>query len=175
MDKLQQAVAASISSPRRESIEIEIPSDRFAEVHCAAVCFAPDGRVLAAKRPVTKRRFPNCFEFGCGQLRLGESFGDCLRRAYKDDFGVELAMSHPLAPVGTFEIQDTDENRIIPGLIFLAEIRDPSVVEANFSREKHSEIIWLNPATQDPAPETCVPDFRATIEKAVMLRAVGGR
>ena len=175
MDGLHRAVLASVSIPRSDSIEIEIPSDRFAEIHCAAVCFASDGTILAARRPPTKRRFPNCFEFGCGQLRLGESFADCLRRAYNDDFGVDLILAEALTPVSTFEIRDRDERRVIPGLIFLAEIKDTAPVGANFSREKHTEIAWLNPESLRLEPGDCVPGFKSTIQKAVAMRAAGYR
>jgi len=125
--------------------EIEIPKDRYAEIHCVAVCFSATGAILAAKRPSTKRRFPNCLEFGCGQLRLGESFSDCLRRAYKDDFGVDLILPEPLMPISIYEIRDADEHRVIPGIIFIADIANDADVAKRFSQQKHSEIVWLDP------------------------------
>jgi len=44
MDSLQRAVQDTVSMPRRESVEIEISSDRFAEIHCVAICFTPKER-----------------------------------------------------------------------------------------------------------------------------------
>ena len=40
----------------RDTVTIEIPRDRYAEIHCVAVCFSKDGKVLIGRRPDTKRR-----------------------------------------------------------------------------------------------------------------------
>jgi hypothetical protein len=141
IDALEAAVRGAIARPRKEKIKIEIPKERYAEIHCVAVCFSAAGRILAARRPETKRRFPNCLEFGCGQLRLDESFRECLRRAYQDDFGVNLTLPDPLVTVGTYEIRDQEERRVIPGIIFVADIADEGEVAMKYSREKHSEIL----------------------------------
>ncbi len=170
IDALEFAIARACAQPHRDKIEIEIPKDRYAEIHCVAVCFSSTGRVLAAKRPSTKRRFPNCLEFGCGQLRLGESFSDCLKRAYRDDFGVELVLPEPVVPIAIYEIRDPDEQRVIPGIIFIAEIANEGDVAQRFSHEKHSEVVWLDPEAFQPSEHRCVPDFERTIAKAVEVR-----
>lgn len=166
VDSLAAAIAHSSTEPQKERIEIEIPQDRYAEIHCVAVCFSPRGRILTAKRPGSKTRYPNCLEFGCGQLRLDESFADCLKRAYRDDFGIELILSSPPVPIGTYEISDVEEHRIIPGIIFIADLANEEQVARQFSRQKHTEIIWLDPAEFDPAQHQTVPNFETTIALA---------
>lgn len=167
IDKLLASIEEACAQPQPEKIEIEIPTHRYAEIHCVAVCISPTGQILVGRRPSTKRRYPSCLEFGCGQLRLGESFGDCLKRAYKDDFGIDLILSAPLVPIRTFEINDKEEHRIIPGIIFFAEIDDPESVKGNFSKEKHSEVLWINPAEVSSFQQKCVPDFEVTISEAL--------
>ena len=169
VNRLVAAVEKAYKQIQSGPIEIEIPKDRYAEIHCVAICFSPDGQVLAARRPTTKRRFPDALEFGCGQLRLGESFNDCLRRAYKDDFGVDLKLRDHAVPVRTFAIHDEDEEREIPGIIFIAEILDMEIVMRNFSREKHSEVLWINPDNFKYSDHVCVPDFEVTLRAAVEI------
>jgi hypothetical protein len=170
IDGFASAITQVCAQPHKEKIEIEIPKDRFAEIHCVAVCFSPDGKILAARRPATKRRYPDCLEFGCGQLRLGEAFGDCLRRAYKDDFGVDLILSEPPVTIGIYEIRDAQEQRVIPGIIFIAQIAEVTEVSGKYSHQKHSEIMWLDPATFKPDQHQCVPNFAATIAMAIEAR-----
>lgn len=126
-----------------EVIEIEIPRDRFAEIHCVAICFDEKENVLVGKRPNSKKRLPGVWEFGCGQLKLGESFATCLSRTYKEDFSANLDFLGEPIPVATFSIHDEDENREIPGIIFAAKISNAEEVSKNHIKEKHSEIKWL--------------------------------
>jgi 8-oxo-dGTP pyrophosphatase MutT (NUDIX family) len=167
IDKLSASIENSCAQPAPEKIEIEIPTDRYAEIHCVAVCISPTGQVLVGRRPSTKRRYPSCLEFGCGQLKLGESFSDCLKRAYKEDFGVDLNLSDPVVPIRTYEIHDAEEHRIIPGIIFFAEVADPESVKSNFSKGKHSEVLWINPAEISNIQQNCVPNFESTVLEAI--------
>jgi hypothetical protein len=153
--------ATDAERPRRE-----ISFAASAEVHCVAVCISPDGRVLAARRPESKRRFAKKFEFGCGQLRWGDSFEDCLRRAYADDFGARLKFPEPLIPISTFQLDDPEEKRQIPGIIFFAEVENPLEIETKFSREKHSEIIWIEPHKLPLSNNDCVPNFATALLEA---------
>ena len=122
--------------------------------------------MLVGRRPATKKRFPGALEFGCGQLKLGDSFSDCLQRAYRDDFGADLGFPANLVPVRTYEIQDTTERRVIPGIIFIAEVKNSDQVERCFSHEKHSQVLWVGPGDFDASSEACVPDFTVTLAEA---------
>ena len=169
MEKLAAEIENLPAGSDPEKARFEITLGRYAEVHCVAVCFSKDGHVLAARRPSTKRRFKNRFEFGCGQLRLGESFQDCLLRTYMEDFGIKLNLPDPLTPVTTFIIPDSDENRNIPGLIFFGEIVNKDEIERNFSREKHSDITWIDPRLSTLNEDEFVPDFARTLRSAFTL------
>jgi NUDIX domain len=170
IDRLATAITRGCATPPKGRLEIDIPKDRYAEIHCVAVCFSSDGKILAAKRPTTKRRYPNALEFGCGQLRLGESFADCLKRAYKDDFGVDLVLPDPPVPITTYEIRDEDEHRVIPGIIFIGHVAEVEAVAHHYSRQKHSEIMWLDPKEFRPEQHQCVPNFEATMKMAIEAR-----
>lgn len=150
----------------------EIPAapsllDRAKEVHCVAVCFRADGMVLVAQRRGSKRRFPHYWEFGCGQLASYETFVDCLRRAYEDDFGAKLSIAEEPTPFRTYLIDDRDENRRVPGIIFIAEIENPEAIKPH----NHDTIAWIDPDKPESlADAECVPGFVATLRDAVDAR-----
>jgi hypothetical protein len=135
------------------------------EVHCVAVGFRrSDNRALLARRPYSKNRFPGQWEFGCGQVSPGSGFDDALARAYRDDFGAELAFPGGLQPVSVYEIVDEKARRTIPGIIFVAEITNPDAVQ-NY---RHVELEWVDAEDPDELPEAegCVPDLRESLQKA---------
>lgn len=122
----------------------KILQDRLAEVHCAAICFNREGKLLVGKRPQNKRRLQGIWEFGCGQLEINQDIKSCLIKNYKNDFDADLnfVSSQPI-PVTTYSVQIAEEARIVPGILFFSIIENPDGVEANFNREKHSEIKWI--------------------------------
>ena len=82
---------------------------------------------------------------------------------------MDLVLREPLIPVTTYEIRDEQEQRSIPGIIFFAEISNPDSMAESFSKEKHAEIRWLDPADLDGMTQECVPDFAATTARASEL------
>ena len=134
-----------------------------AEVHCVAVVLNSDGKVLIGKRKKDKRRYPDCWEFGCGQLEYNESFEECLSRNYMTDFNIQLDYSC-LVPLRQFIIDDKDEHRKIPGIIFIAEAIDGASASSN----KHEDIYWIDVSEVDEWIKTnsVVPEFDETIKKA---------
>jgi hypothetical protein len=144
-------------------VSAEINPVKLAEVHCAAVCFRPDGCILIARRPTTKRKF---FEFGCGQVRLGQDFHDAIREGYKEDFSAELDFISK-NPVNSYVIYG---DRKVPGLLFYAELKNPDEVERNFLKSKHTEVRWLVPADVGTLDESeVVPDFAETVRRALKI------
>lgn len=170
IDILMDLLANAHLRPSSSEIEIEIPTDRHAEVHCVAICFNREGQVLIAKRPEGKSRFPNAWEFGCGQLRFRESFADCLKRAYFDDFGVDLDIPKPIVPIDTFEIDDQTQRRLIPGIIFIAEAPHAPELPLRIAHAKHSEVRWIAPENFNTSGLVCVPNFSETLKRAVAAR-----
>lgn len=164
-DELWTTVAALSPTPGAEQVAevVQGSTSSLVEVHCVAVCFRDDGRALVARRSRDKRRYPGQWEFGCGQLSAFESFEDCLRRAYHEDFGAKLVIEgHPL-PVSTYTIEDHAEGRHIPGIIFAVGIANPDEVQAR----KHMGIDWVDPERLDlPQSDGCVPDLEATLRRA---------
>jgi 8-oxo-dGTP pyrophosphatase MutT (NUDIX family) len=125
-------------------------------VHCVAVCLDGRGRCLIAKRRKTKRLFPGYWEFGCGQLKVGQSFEECLVQAYWDDFDAKLDRAS-LRPLSTFMIDGTPK---IPGIIFTGRVSNSQSIKA----KKHSELRWITPnELPNYADDLCVPEFNATV------------
>lgn len=144
---------------------IEVPMSKLAEIHCAAICINEKNEVLLAKRGEHKRIFASCWEFGCGQLRLNESIGDCLKRSYHDDFGVELELGKKLIPIDTYEIRSNDVVEVVvPGIIFLAHIKGQQV-----ELRKHKDYRWLPLEDVENFEEETVPNLKQNILDAKML------
>lgn len=153
-----------VGSTSEELEEIEANPAKLAEVHCAAVCFRDDGRILIGRRPSGKRRLKGIFEFGCGQLKPNQSFEECIREGYKEDFGADLDHISPL-PVNVYVIEGT---RRIPGLLFYAELKNPEEIEERYLRSKHTEIQWFDPSTLEKIDKKeYVPDFDVTVSNAL--------
>jgi hypothetical protein len=152
------------SEANREDVEPRAPAEM--EVHCVAVCFNADGHILIAKRPAEKRVAPNAWEFGCSQLRAGLDFLDCIREDYRADFGAQLEFFYD-QPFRKYVIDKLGHK--VPGVIFVALVTNPEAVLKEFSKEKHSEVRWLDPSKIDVEDASCVPDFRGTVQQAVVL------
>ncbi|MYL39055.1 NUDIX domain-containing protein [Halobacillus litoralis] len=122
-----------------------IPEEKKAEVHCAAICFSPDGKVLVGKRPADKK-LGGLWEFGCGQIKLDQSFTTCLIESYKEDFGADISVisknNNPI-PVATYDFSKDD--RTIPGILFAGIIDNTDDIQQKFNKNKHSEIKFIDP------------------------------
>jgi len=166
IDAIAEAINATPAASE-EAGEIDANPAKLAEVHCAAVCFRSDGRILIGRRPAAKRRLKGVFEFGCGQLKPNQSFEECLRESYREDFGVDLEYISRL-PINSYVIEGT---RRVPGLLYYAELKNPEVVEERFLKSKHTEIEWFDPSTLHAIDKReFVPDFDVTVTEAVKLR-----
>ena len=91
------------------------------EVHVAGICFKQekgDLYVLLGKRSPERRFYPNLFE-GCGgQLALSELFIDGVKRHYKLEYGIEVAVFEEEHIF--YYIQEPNEP-LIPGVKFMCE------------------------------------------------------
>jgi hypothetical protein len=140
---------------------------KLAEIHCAAICFRADGKILLGKRPKSKKRLEGLWEFGCGQMHLGQDFHDCIRESYREDFSAIIGYISEI-PVQTYVITG---DRKVPGLLFYAEIENGEEVDHLFVERKHEAIRWLDPADVDNSDENeFVPDFKQSVRLALEHR-----
>lgn len=140
---------------------------KLAEVHCAAICFRKDGKILLGKRPTGKRRLAEKWEFGCGQIHLGQDFHDCIRESYREDFSAQVAYISAV-PVQTYVI---DGDRKVPGLLFYAEVDNWQEVDKHFVAGKHTAIDWFDPdEVEKIEAANYVPGFRETVKMALAYR-----
>jgi len=146
-----------------------VPQARQSEVHCAAICFSSEGKLMIAKRPSHKRRLAGLWQFGCGQLSLNQSFQDCLIKSYMHDFGIKLNLlgDDPI-PVATYTVQG-EKNRKIPGILFLAVV-DQVPANQSYLETKHDEVKWVEiNYLDDKADEEFVPKFKESAKLAYEL------
>lgn len=130
------------------------------EVHGVAVCRRDDGRVLVAKRPQSKKSHKGKWEFGCAQLRAGESFEEAIRRDYLSAFGASVSDLDAVNPLSTYAFQR--DGRTIPGVIMAARVTNPDGCKAT----KHDAIEWIDPANVPSHVGTnAVPDLQAVLAK----------
>jgi 8-oxo-dGTP pyrophosphatase MutT (NUDIX family) len=141
-------------------------STKLIELHCVAICIDQKGRILAGKRSAIKRRLPGLWEFGCGQLRINETFEDCIKRCYKEEFGISVSVVNPATPIATFYMRDVEEKRVIPGIIFLARCDDPERLRPN--KSSHSEVQWFSrEEISGVSADQKVPDFDRNTDDAL--------
>ncbi|MED4990109.1 hypothetical protein ETC01_00715 [Geobacillus sp. NFOSA3] len=156
-----------LPTPSANNLLSSIPEEKKAEVHCAAICFTSNGKLLIAKRPDHKS-LGGKWEFGCGQIRMDQSFKDCIIESYKQDFGANVEVicdnGEPI-PVATYTFIKND--RAIPGILFVAKVLNPEEVEKSYLRSKHSEIKWIDIQDIDSLNENdCVKDLKLNAIKA---------
>jgi 8-oxo-dGTP pyrophosphatase MutT (NUDIX family) len=118
---------------------LEIQLDKVSEVHVALICLNGDkSKILAALRPKTKKRFPNMWEFGCGQISLNETFEETARRTYKEDFGIDIEILNDSVPVATYSFEDSAK-QTVPGIILVGYTN----TDEQIKQEKYADVRWL--------------------------------
>lgn len=141
-----------------------VSRERLAEIHCAAICFNYEGKMLMAKRRHDKPVLGGKWEFGCGQLEINQTIKDCLRKNYMKDFNANLEFPNDeLIPITTYNFKIEEENRIVPGILFLTLIKDTS----NLINNKHDEIQFVSEEELLSIPiNDCVGDFHKSARLA---------
>ena len=142
----------------------------FGEIHCAAICFNKEGKILMAKRASTKPYLPNVWEFGCGQVHKKETLKSCMEEAYTRDFGISLRNISPL-PISGYEInrEEEEEKYQVSGLLYYAET-DTSENTRPLS-SKHSDIKWFSPEELEAmTSDELVPDCVESANTAFRYR-----
>jgi isopentenyldiphosphate isomerase len=157
MEKIINIIQKTKHNPRDSKVTYDVPKDRLAEIHCAAICFDKNGRMLIAKRRADKKRLAGLWEFGCGQLRINQTFKECLIENYLKDFNAKLNFPNSnLIAINTYNFTIKEENRVVPGILFLALIENPEEVTNN----NHDAIRWIKEDELSTINENeCVENF----------------
>lgn len=159
LPKSAEKVASTESAPPTATI-----AESSTEVHCVAVCFNDDGKVLVAQRAESKRAFPGQWEAGCAQLRSGEDFYDAMERDYFSDFKLRLDFTgfRHVGAIGSYSF--SKNGCVVPGVIFVARAVNPTDLNA----AKHKAAQWIDPAVLGAEiGSNCVPGLRERIERAL--------
>jgi len=133
-------------SPEVKEISLKKPRKRedfqhHIEVHVAALCFKEENTqlyILAGKRKKTRALYPGLWEFGGGQVHVGETFEGAIKRQLWEEFGVKAEV---LTPFATYSIPPKGERALIPGLRFICYCVDDSSLKEE--GEEHDIIKWI--------------------------------
>ena len=169
IEKLQAGAETFKLNNPKGLVSKKIPFDRLCELHLVAICVNEKNKILISRRP-QKDDFPEKWEFGCSQLHLGQNFVDAMKEGYEKDFGLELTFceENPMS-IAQYTLTKTKENnRIVPGLIFVANVSESQLKEKNFDSTKHTEFRWISKEEASSIKnEECVPDFHNAIALAL--------
>jgi class 3 adenylate cyclase/isopentenyldiphosphate isomerase len=109
------------------------------EVHVAGLCFRKERGILKAllsRRSPNRRLFPNLYE-GCGgQLARNESFVDGVKRHYKLELGIDIAVQEDRH---TFYLIISPGEGLIPGIKFMCRYKSGEPTSVN-----HTEFKWVS-------------------------------
>jgi len=84
------------------------------EVHVSGICFDNEGKVLIAKRDVSRNLYPDMWECGGGQVHPGENFEDAVKRQLQEELG---AVVEPVRVLGSYTIDiPLEPQKKIPGI-----------------------------------------------------------
>jgi hypothetical protein len=164
IDALSEGIEFYKKNNPLEKITKQIPRDKLSELHVVAICFNNKSEILIAKR-TNKDTLPNNWEFGCSQLHINQDFKTALKEGYKCDFGIEIDFfeSEPL-PIGTYTfIKEKENNRVVPGIIFVCKIISHEE-DIKLDASKHSAYRWINKENyKELLQENTVSDFEKRI------------
>ena len=166
---LREKITEAQSSTMPYNEKINIPTEKLAEIHFAVICINENREILILKRG-NKDFHPGKWEFGCSQLHLNESIHENIKKSYLNDIGVEINFfAGNEFPIGSYEItKEKENNRKIPGLIYIGKITKKDVNINKFNVEKHCEYKWVNEENYlEIDPYDCVADFHKHIKKCI--------
>lgn len=143
----------------------KIPFDKLSELHLAAICVNERDEILISRR-TRKDDLSERWEFGCAQLHINQSFADAIRECYLKDFKIDVTFFENLpTPIGQYCLRKSKEdNRLVPGLIFVAKVDSRQLEKKQIDSTSHSEVRWITAETsKNIGHEECVPDFHQRI------------
>jgi len=157
-----------------EDVAVVDPEPRVT-IHCAAICFNSRGQVMLAKRHPGKRILPDTWEYGCAQLRPGDTLKSAVIRDYEEDFCIKVDFSkwEEPVPIATYAIGAVPNQ--VSGIIVVAECDGPE--EIKVTENRHTEARWFDPTKlPDKTVEKVVPHLESQVGQAVKVwRSVQAR
>lgn len=135
------------------------------EVHASGICFDSQGKVLIAKREMSRSIYPDLWETGGGQVHAGETFEGAVKRQFKEELGT---FAEPVKILGAYKIEIPDEEqKIINGISFACKITGYLNGRSPQTGAEHSE--WKLIAIEDLDKYEFIPGLKSEIKKAKAL------
>ncbi|MBE6048600.1 MAG: NUDIX hydrolase [Clostridium sp.] len=134
------------------------------EVHCVAICFNPEGKVLMLKRSKDRNRMKELWECGCAKINSNETWSTCLKKEYKEKLNIPIEIDEDPIPIATFKI--TKSGVVVPGIIFKASI-EVKIQDIQLNEKKYSEARFMTAEeVENLADDEVVDNLKANIKKA---------
>ncbi len=138
------------------------------ELHCVAVCYNDEGKILIAKRD-GREILESKWEFGCAKANSRKELAESIKEEYKKDFGIIVEPFMDVGrqdlqpvPLAVYKIEKQDE--LHKGIIFLAKIISGDVI---LDSNKHCAFRMISEDEIDSLNvDECVPDMKATLKLA---------
>jgi len=97
-----------------------------------------DGKMLTAKRAMTKKHFPGAYDIPGGHLEAGEDHITCLKREFKEEFGINIIVGDL---INKFNFSDLGHK--ITEYVYFATMENPSQ-PLILDKSENSEYIWTS-------------------------------
>lgn len=167
----------SLINKSKESFKPYIYSPKL-ELHCVAVCYDEEGRILIVKRSL-RELYKSKWEFGCAKANSSQELNETIVDEYEKDFGIQIQLymdenrvdSQPV-PLAIYSVDNNHEKH--KGIICLARIISGNI---KLNDKKHCDYKFITAQEIDSLnEEECVPDMKETLKQAFeKIRSIGGK
>lgn len=117
-----------------------IEGKKLLEVHCVALCVDFNKEeILFFKRKDDTTLYKGKWDFGCCEIKSGQSFKENLEKDYKNKFGISINV---LDPIKEYSFIDNNK-KTIPGIRFIAKVIDRNNIYINSDEYEKGSIKWI--------------------------------
>lgn len=144
------------------------------QLHCAVVCCDTQRKaILIARRGSNHLYDCEKWDFGCAKADGNHNLVERIKEAYRNFFGVDIDLvmdtgrkdSQPI-PLAVYEIPAQNDHATKKGIIFVAKVKNPSIITKYRENPGHSSVKWL---TEDRVAtikaNEAITDFHNTVNK----------
>ncbi|MXQ49609.1 hypothetical protein GRB29_09610 [Streptococcus pneumoniae] len=159
-------IIQSTSSELIPPVLVESPVD----IHIAAILFSPDDKVLLMKRGEGKSSSVEKSDFGCTNLKDGESIKTALNRYYKftSETSVEILTDKSTKKAIPVSIYEYDRRgKIVNGLLFTGRVQQSNLESINFDDYELLKFYAIDEL--DSLDLILFDDSKSNIEKSLQL------